>query len=155
MPTEVTNLRPSRCGGPRRSAHEYIALITRADTFFLGTGHPIRGADASHRGGPPGFVRVQGGQLWWPDYPGNNMFNSFGNLAVDNTAALLFVDFQSGASLQISGTAVVEWITPGVRGDDGGTGRLVRFTVNRCASGHRLGVRSGPPHPSPHNPPTT
>ena len=134
---------------------EDIALIGGADTFFLGTVHPSRGADASHRGGTPGFVRVEGGQLWWPDYPGNNMFNSFGNLEVDKTAALLFVDFETGASLHISGTAVVEWATPGGRGDDGGTGRRVRFTIESVASGHRLGVRSDPPHPSPHNPPTT
>jgi predicted pyridoxine 5'-phosphate oxidase superfamily flavin-nucleotide-binding protein len=134
---------------------EDVALITHADTFFLGTVHPTRGADASHRGGPPGFVRAEGGQLWWPDYPGNNMFNSFGNLEVDNTAALLFVDFDTGASLQLSGTAAVEWITPGGRGDDGGTGRRVRFAVESVVSGHRLGVRSTPAQPSPHNPPTT
>jgi hypothetical protein len=131
-----------------------VALITGADTFFLGTVHPTRGADASHRGVPPGFVRVEDGQLWWPDYPGNNMFNSFGNLHVDKTAALLFVDFETGVSLHISGTAVVEWVAPGVRGDDGGTGRQVRFTVEAVASG-RLDVRSDPPQPSPHNPPTT
>jgi hypothetical protein len=76
---------------------EDIALIGGADTFFLGTVHPSRGADASHRGGTPGFVRVEGGQLWWPDYRGNNMFNSFGNLEVDKTAALLFVDFEKSA----------------------------------------------------------
>ena len=57
------------------------------ETFFLGTTHPDRGVDTSHRGGPAGFVRVEDGALWWPDYPGNNMFNSFGNLAVDDTAA--------------------------------------------------------------------
>jgi uncharacterized protein len=131
-----------------------VALIAGADTFFLGTVHPTRGADASDRGGPPGFVRVEDGQLWWPDYPGNNMFNSFGNLHLDKTAALLFVDFETGVSLHISGTAVVEWVAPGVRGDDGGTGRRVRFTVEAVASG-RLDVRSDPPRPSPHNPPTT
>ena len=134
---------------------EDVALIARADTFFFGTVHPTRGADASHRGGSPGFVRVAGGRLWWPDYPGNNMFNSLGNLEVDKTAALLFVDFESGTSLQLSGTADVEWITPGVPGDDGGTGRRVRFTMESAASGHRLAVRSGAPQPSPHNPPTT
>jgi len=134
---------------------EDVALITHADTFFLGTVHPTRGADTSHRGGPAGFVRVEGGQLWWPDYPGNNMFNSLGNLEVDNTAALLFVDFDSGASLALSGTAAVEWNIPGGRGDDGGTGRRVRFTVESVVSGHRLGVRSTPARPSPHNPPTT
>lgn len=134
---------------------EDVALIARADTFFLGTVHPTRGADASHRGGTPGFVRVEGARLWWPDYPGNNMFNSLGNLEVDSSAALLFVNFESGASLQISGTAALEWITPGAAGDDGGTGRRVRFTIESVASGHRLGVHSGAPQPSPHNPPTT
>jgi len=53
-------------------------MIAASDTFFLGTTHPVRGSDASHRGGPAGFVRVDGDQLWWPDYPGNNLFNSFG-----------------------------------------------------------------------------
>lgn len=103
-------------------------LIERADTFFLGTVHPSRGADASHRGGTPGFVRVAGNSLWWPDYPGNNMFNSLGNLAVDDTAALLFVDFSTGTTLQLSGKAALEWTVPGSAGDDGGTGRRVRFT---------------------------
>ena len=45
----------------------------------------------------------------WPDYPGNNMFNSFGNLAVDPTTALLFIDFRSGRTLQLSGSAHVAW----------------------------------------------
>lgn len=86
------------------------ALIAAADTFFLGTTHPARGSDASHRGGPPGFVRVDSAEkLSWPDFPGNNMFNSFGNLAVDDEAALLFTDFSTGATVQISGTAAVQW----------------------------------------------
>ena len=138
-----------------RLSAEHTELIRRADTFFLGTVHPTRGADASHRGGTPGFVRVEGDRLWWPDYPGNNMFNSLGNLEVDKSAALLFVDFDSGASLQVSGTAVVDWTTPGAPGDDGGTGRLVEFTVESAVSGHRLGLHSGAPRLSPHNPPTT
>lgn len=78
-------------------------LVAGADTFFLGTTHPTRGNDASHRGGPPGFVRVTSPTtLWWPDFPGNNMFNSFGNLAVDDEAALLFTDFTTGATVQMS-----------------------------------------------------
>lgn len=131
---------------------EQSALITRADTFFLGTIHPDRGADASHRGGPPGFVRVEGGQLWWPDYPGNNMFNSFGNLAVDPTAALLFVDFDTGAALHISGQATVQWTTPHTPGDDGGMGRRVQFTVESVVFRLGFGVHGDAPGPSPHNP---
>ncbi|MGO9353479.1 MAG: pyridoxamine 5'-phosphate oxidase family protein [Mycobacterium sp.] len=107
------------------------ALIAASDTFFLGTSHPIRGSDASHRGGPAGFVRVNSSQrLWWPDYPGNNMFNSFGNLAVDDEAALLFIDFLTGATLHISGSAQVQWTQPGAATDDGGVGRHVAFSID-------------------------
>jgi predicted pyridoxine 5'-phosphate oxidase superfamily flavin-nucleotide-binding protein len=83
--------------------------IISADTFFLATAHPQRGADASHRGGPPGFVTIESpARLSWPDFPGNNMFNSLGNLAVHPRCGLLFVDFDRGATLQIRGTARVE-----------------------------------------------
>jgi predicted pyridoxine 5'-phosphate oxidase superfamily flavin-nucleotide-binding protein len=132
-----------------------IRLIEAADTFFLGTTHPISGNDASHRGGPRGFVHVAPEHLWWPDYPGNNMFNSFGNLASDPTAALLFVDYTSGVTLHLSGTATVEWTAAGTAGDDGGTGRRVRFTVESVTSGPLLGARGDTPRPSPHNPPMT
>jgi hypothetical protein len=79
-------------------------------------------------------VRVEDGGLWWPDYPGNNMFTSFGNLAVDGTAAVLVPDLVAGTSLQLSGRAAVEWVPPGSAGDDGGTGRHVRFTVQQAVS---------------------
>src|SRR5262245_12523870 len=88
---------PVAVGGGPASDHlesQDVAQIRKADTFFLGTTHPDRGCDASHRGGPPGLVRVEDDRaIWWPDYPGNNMFNSLGNIAVDPVAALLFVDF--------------------------------------------------------------
>ncbi|CAN5699576.1 pyridoxamine 5'-phosphate oxidase family protein [soil metagenome] len=110
-------------------------LVAGADTFFLGTTHPTRGNDASHRGGPPGFVRVTSPTtLWWPDFPGNNMFNSFGNLAVDDEAALLFTDFTTGATVQMSGTARLQWTEPGAPGDDGGVGRRIEFTAAAVVS---------------------
>lgn len=128
------------------------ALIGHADTFFVGTAHPTRGADASHKGGRPGFVRIDGPDLWWPDYAGNNMFNSLGNIAVNPEAALLFVDFATGDTLQLSGRAEVQWITPGAPGDDGGTGRRIRFRPDRIVAGTSLPVRAGATIPSPHNP---
>jgi predicted pyridoxine 5'-phosphate oxidase superfamily flavin-nucleotide-binding protein len=112
------------CGEALRP--EDIRLVQAADTLFLGTTHPDYGNDASHRGGPAGFVRVAHDHLWWPDYPGNNMFNSFGNLSVDPTAALLFVDFRRGTTLQLSGAAAVSWDVPAA-GDDDHTGRRVEF----------------------------
>jgi uncharacterized protein len=83
--------------------------IAGADTFFLASAHPQRGADASHRGGPAGFVTIESPtQLRWPDYSGNNMFNSLGNLTVHPQCGLLFVDFARGATLQLRGRARVE-----------------------------------------------
>ncbi len=133
--------------------HDDIALIRGADTFFIGTAHPTRGADASHRGGPAGFVRVHDGELWWPDYNGNNMFNTLGNLAVDASAALLFPDFNTGRTLQLSGTARVEWIKPGARGDDDATGRRVRFIPDEVIAGPLLGANAEATTPYADNPP--
>jgi predicted pyridoxine 5'-phosphate oxidase superfamily flavin-nucleotide-binding protein len=116
---------------------EDVAQITTANTFFLGTTHPDRGSDASHRGGPAGFVEVAGNDVSWPDFAGNNMFNSFGNLAVDPSAALLFVDFETGRTLQLSGTAAVEWGQPDAGDNGGGTDRRARFHAEHVVSEQR------------------
>src|ERR1700691_1936302 len=142
-------------GDVRRDAHlsrAHAELIGGADTFFLGTTNPERGSDTSHRGGAPGFVRVDGDRLWWPDYPGNNLFNSFGNLVVDPEASLLFFDFDSGRTLQLSGTAEVHWDAPGRPGDDGQTGRRAVFTVQRLGAAHLPPSRQGAGNPYPRKP---
>ena len=101
------------------------ALVESVDTFVLGTTHPERGNDASHRGGGPGFLRVESGsRLVWDDLPGNQMFNSLGNLAADPTAALLLVDPATGRVLQLSGRAEVRWDVPASP-----TGREVVFEI--------------------------
>jgi predicted pyridoxine 5'-phosphate oxidase superfamily flavin-nucleotide-binding protein len=86
-------------------------LIGLADTFFVGSRHPERGADASHRGGRPGFVAVsdEGMRLTFPDYQGNTMFQTLGNLMVDPTIGLLFIDWQTGRTLQLTGRAQIIW----------------------------------------------
>ncbi|QEN16173.1 pyridoxamine 5'-phosphate oxidase family protein [Mycolicibacterium sp. ELW1] len=109
-------------------------LIRRSATFFLGTTHPTSGNDASHRGGPAGFVHAEAGSLWWPDYPGNDMFNSFGNLAVDPSAALLFAD--AGTTVQLSGSAAVDWDVE-QSDDDLRTGRRVVFAAQRVIATRR------------------
>ena len=84
--------------------------IARADTFFIATDNPERGADVSHKGGNPGFVRVVDDKhLAFPDYNGNSMFNTLGNLTVNPHAGLLFIDFDSGRTLQLSGRASIDW----------------------------------------------
>lgn len=152
---------PVTAGGPEPARHgsaltpDDVALIRRSDTFLIGTGHPTRGNDASHRGGPPGFVRVEDGRLWWPDYEGNNMFNTLGNLRTDPQAALLFCDFATGHTLHLSGRATLEWTRPGVPGDDDRTGRRVRFTPRRLVAGRLLPLRAGSVAAAPGNPPLT
>jgi hypothetical protein len=81
------------------------AMIAQADVFFVVTRGPD-GVDLSHRGGPPGFVTLTpDGVLHIPDFPGNNYFNTFGNLLHDPRAALLFVDFPAGRALHLAGEA--------------------------------------------------
>jgi ferredoxin-NADP reductase len=66
--------------------------------------------DASHRGGPAGFVKVQSDtRIAFPDYAGNNHFNTLGNIFVDPRVGLLFVDFSGGSLLQVTGKASVMW----------------------------------------------
>ena len=145
--------RSAKATESNRLSEAQRALIRDADTFFLGTIHPSRGADASHKGGSPGFVRVDGDRLWWPDYAGNNLFNSMGNIAVNPEAALLFVDFTTGTTLHLSGRAELEWRAPGLPGDEGNTGRRVWFAPARVVSSAPLPVRSTGVNLSPDNPP--
>lgn len=81
------------------------ALIAQSDTFFIASAVP-HGADVSHRGGLAGFVRIDpDGSLCWPDFRGNNFFNTIGNLLADDRAGLLFIDFERGDLLHLSGRA--------------------------------------------------
>ena len=90
------------------AAPQWEEWVANSDTFFIASVHPSRGADASHRGGPRGFLRVaSASQLVWPDYSGNNMFNTLGNLTIEPRAALLFVDFTNGETLELRGRARV------------------------------------------------
>jgi hypothetical protein len=91
-------------------SEELQQWIRKADTFFIASFHPHSGADASHRGGFPGFVQVVDEQtVLWPEYNGNGMFNTLGNIIENPEAGLLFVDFEQGGTLQLSGTARIIW----------------------------------------------
>jgi predicted pyridoxine 5'-phosphate oxidase superfamily flavin-nucleotide-binding protein len=107
------------------------AWIAAADTFFVATHAPGLGADASHRGGHPGFVSVTDeGRLTWPDYPGNSMYMTLGNLELEPRAGLLFLDWDRGRSLQLTGRASVDW-DPERAATVPGALRLVDFDVDR------------------------
>jgi hypothetical protein len=111
------------------------AAIERADTFFVASRSragrsAAYGADVSHRGGRPGFVRVDGDVLTIPDYRGNRYFNTLGNLSVEPRASLLFVEFETGGLLQLQGMAEVDWNAEAA-GQLAGAERLWRFHVHR------------------------
>ena len=102
-------------------------LVETSDTFILATHHPASGADASHRGGDPGFVRAPDAHMIeFDDQPGNNMFNSLGNIEADPRAGLLFIDFATATTLHLSGVASVDW----PRGAEAGP-RVVRLAIER------------------------
>lgn len=84
--------------------------ISSSDTFFVGSSNHEGKLDASHRGGKAGFIKVKDAKtLRIPDYIGNSMYNTLGNFMVNPGAALLFIDFKNHQTLQLTGTADVEW----------------------------------------------
>jgi predicted pyridoxine 5'-phosphate oxidase superfamily flavin-nucleotide-binding protein len=116
-------------------------LVSYADTFFIATaaadvrgGDPVHGVDVSHRGGKRGFVRVTSdagvSELAAPDFRGNFSFNTFGNIAVNPRAGFLFIDFDRGDLLSLTGEARVDWHGPEVEAFAGAQ-RLLRLRVHR------------------------
>ncbi|MFY3681938.1 pyridoxamine 5'-phosphate oxidase family protein [Achromobacter xylosoxidans] len=110
------------------------ALIARADTLFVATyadtDEAGRLIDVSHRGGMPGFVRVDGDTLTIPDFSGNRFFNTLGNMVLNPRAGLLFIDFERGDVLQVSGRAEVILDSPEIA-TFAGAERLWRVHVRR------------------------
>ncbi|MGI9590425.1 MAG: pyridoxamine 5'-phosphate oxidase family protein, partial [Myxococcota bacterium] len=125
---------------PAKRAHTLTPTmrewITGADTFFIASGHrgdgeaASYGMDASHRGGPVGFVRIEDERtLVFPDYAGNNHYNTIGNLVLDDRAGLLFVDFEGGGLLQLTGRTRIDGDSPAVA-EHPGARRLVIFELD-------------------------
>ncbi|MCX7034163.1 MAG: pyridoxamine 5'-phosphate oxidase family protein [Arenimonas sp.] len=111
-----------------------IAMVEAADTFFVASyvdhADGARAVDASHRGGKPGFVRVQGNRLSVPDFAGNLHFNTLGNFLSNPRAGLLFVDFSTGDVLQLCGRVVLDFDAEEVRFFQGAE-RLWHLDVER------------------------
>ncbi|HET9903242.1 MAG TPA: pyridoxamine 5'-phosphate oxidase family protein [Xanthobacteraceae bacterium] len=106
------------------------AFIESAIYFFLATADAGGRPDCSFKGGPPGFVRVTGpSELAFPDYDGNGMFKSLGNLAVNPHVGLLFIDMhEKPRRLRVNGTAVVKRDDP-LLAETVGAQLIVRVTA--------------------------
>ena len=84
-------------------------FIERADLFFIATADEHGRPNCSYKGGEPGFVRVVDERtIAFPNYDGNGMFLSMGNLLRNPEVGLLFIDFERGHRLRLNGTASID-----------------------------------------------
>ncbi len=150
----ITEFQPTVPGPARHSATLDTAqqrALSVTDTFFIGTVDAEGNADASHRGGNPGFLQVLSpSRLRWPDYRGNSMFMTLGNILTDPRCGLLIPDWRTGATLQLTGTAEILWTETG---SAPGAQCAIEFDITEViAIPHAGPLRWSPPELSPANP---
>ena len=142
----LTNVSPIESLPLRNLDTEALALIANADTFFVSSfipnniGDTSEGVDISHRGGKPGFIHINNTtQFTIPDYSGNFHFNTLGNFIENPKAGLLFIDFEKGHLLMLTGKVEVLFDSPDID-DFAGAERLWTFEFN-----HGLWIRNALP----------
>jgi NAD(P)H-flavin reductase len=93
---------------------EALDLIEKADMFFVASAHEHEDMDANHRGGPQGFIRIEqpenpdeASTLVWPEYSGNNLYQTLGNLEATPRAGLVIPDFETGDVLYLTGNTKI------------------------------------------------
>ncbi len=150
----ITRFHPTLPGPARRSATLDVRqqrAVFDADTFFIGTIDAEGNADASHRGGNPGFLQVLSpSRLRWPDYRGNSMFMTLGNLVTDPRCGLFIPDWHTGTTLQLTGAAEILWDETGFAP---GAQCAIEFEITEVVEIPHAGpLRWGPPELSPVNP---
>jgi len=127
---------------PASPMHSFIelddearSLINKADSLLVATTSGadetnMGGPDISHRGGMPGFIRIDGNTLTIPDFNGNKYFNTLGNMLLEPRAALLFIDYASGGLLHLQGRTEVLWQSKEAAALTGAE-RIWRFHISR------------------------
>ncbi|KAL0636834.1 hypothetical protein Q9L58_004192 [Maublancomyces gigas] len=135
---EAASMRPEKRteipGGPlSRTA---LALIQTADIFFITTRNGETDMDTNLRGGPSGFVRLLPSSststpttIIWPEYSGNRLYQTLGNLAVNPEAGLTFPDFVTGNVLYLTGTAEIITLEAGLQDILPRSDLAVKFTI--------------------------
>ena len=131
--------RGEKANGDARAAASFVELtenqrefIENSDTFMIASTHETGGADVSHRGGNRGFIKVSGKkEIVFPDYSGNMMFQTLGNLQLNPNCGLLFYDFSTGGILQLTGTAKIIWDAERIKEFEGAE-RLIEFELSEA-----------------------
>jgi len=112
-----------------RFTDDDAAFIAAQGFFFLATADAEGRPDCSFKGGAPGFARVAAPDLLvWPDYDGNGMFKSLGNLRANPNAGLLFIAMEeTPRRLRVNGTVSLSFDDPLLESTPGAQ-LLVRLT---------------------------
>jgi predicted pyridoxine 5'-phosphate oxidase superfamily flavin-nucleotide-binding protein len=104
-----------------------VAQIQRADTLFIASAGADGLLDVSHKGGRAGFAEWRDGVLHIPDYAGNRMFNTLGNLELDDRAGICIPDFEHSCQWMLTGRAQGLFAVAGTEDQTGGTLRWIEF----------------------------
>ena len=135
-----------------------VGLVAKADLFFISSSYHRASMGTNYRGGPPGFVRVfcnddSTTTLVWPEYSGNRLYQTLGNLKTTPWAGLVFPDFGTGDVLYLTCTTEI------VVGKDAAallprSNLLVKAKVDEARFVRQgLSFRGQPGERSPYNPP--
>ncbi|CAG8951235.1 hypothetical protein HYFRA_00007982 [Hymenoscyphus fraxineus] len=88
-----------------------LDLVSKSDLFFISSSNQEADMDTNHRGGPAGFVRIlqteKGTSLVYPEYSGNRLYQTLGNLITTPQAGLVFPDFETGDVLYVTGNTEI------------------------------------------------
>ena len=83
------------------------------DMLFLSTVDEKGNPNCSYKGGDPGFIKViSEHQIAFPNYDGNGMYISMGNVQATGKVGILFVDFEAQRRMRLNGDASVDWDDP-------------------------------------------
>jgi predicted pyridoxine 5'-phosphate oxidase superfamily flavin-nucleotide-binding protein len=115
----------------REFTEEDRAFVQRCPMVFVATADANGQPDCSYKGGLPGFVRVLDERnLAIPDYDGNGMYRTWGNVLVNPHVGLLFIDFEESRRIRVNGTAQVRDDDP-LRDEFPDAVLIVRVAVTR------------------------
>ena len=109
---ELAESNPQLVSNSPQLPQHALDLLSKADLFSLSSAYHDQDMDTNHRGGPAGFVRVisnnpSGAVLCYPEYSGNRLYQTLGNLKVNPVIGICLPDFDTGDMLYLTGTTEI------------------------------------------------